>query len=369
MILCSNPLAQYRTHKSEIDEAVSKVLNKGRYILGDEVESFEKEFARFIGVSRGVGVGSGTEALRIALLACGLGKGDEVITVSHTAVATISAIESTGARPVFVDIDPVSYTIDAEKIKRSITKRTRAIVPVHIYGRSADMEPISEIASRYCLRIIEDCAQAHGAKYKGKRVGSWGDISCFSFYPTKNLGAVGDGGMILTDDRKLADRAVLLREYGWKKRYVSQVKGMNSRLDELQAAILRVKLRHLESDNQKRIGLAGIYNKMLAETGLTLPEYYTDFSHVYHLYVVRCRFRDSLMAYLKNNSIHALIHYPVPVHRQKAYAGGLVKPGSLYETECAAREVLSLPMYPELSVKSMKDIIQLIKGFKGGLQR
>jgi len=256
MILCANPGAQYQAHKAEIDAAVARVLAGGWYILGEETRAFEAEFAAYIGVREAVGVGSGTDALQIALAACEIGAGDEVITVSHTAVATISAIEMAGATPVLVDIEPDFFTIDPAQIEAAITPRTKAIIPVHIYGQPANLDAVLEIASRHKLRVIEDCAQAHGAAFRGTRVGAHGDIACFSFYPTKNLGAIGDGGMVVTNDVALAERARLLREYGWAERYVSHISGRNSRLDELQAAILRVKLRRLDDDNQMRAQIA-----------------------------------------------------------------------------------------------------------------
>ena len=366
MILCCNPLAQYKTCKKEIDKAVLRVLKKGRYILGDEVRYFEKEFARFIGVSHAVGVGSGTEALRIAILACGIGKGDEVITVSHTAVATVAAIEATGARPVFVDIDRASYTIDVKKIKKSITARTRAIIPVHIYGQPADLSAILKIASRYGLKVIEDCAQAHGAKYKGRRVGSWGDIGCFSFYPTKNLGGAGDGGMLVTGDPRLAEKARLLREYGWAERYISSIPGWNTRLDELQAAILRIKLKRLDADNRKRRNIAAFYDRQLADTGLVLPSVENDCQHAYHLYVARTVKRDVLHNALKRRGINTLIHYPLPVHLQPAYKGKFLVKTDLRETERAANEVISLPIYPELRKQEIRKVCSEIKQFFKG---
>ena len=256
MILCSNPKAQYQAHKEEIDSAIQRVLDKGWYILGDETKAFESEFAAYIGVDHGIGVGSGTEALHIALAACGIGLGDEVITVSHTAVATVAAIELAGATPVLVDIDPDYYTLNPDKLESAISPRTKAIIPVHLYGQPADLTPILEIARQHGVLLIEDCAQAHGAMYGGRRIGAWGDIACFSFYPTKNLGALGDGGMVVTNDSALAERARLLREYGWAERYVSSIPGLNSRLDEVQAAVLSVKLRFLDADNEARALLA-----------------------------------------------------------------------------------------------------------------
>jgi dTDP-4-amino-4,6-dideoxygalactose transaminase len=297
-------------------------------------------------------------------MACGIGNGDEVVTVSHTAVATVSAIELTGASPVFVDIDPASFTLDPDKLEDAITSRTKAIIPVHLYGKPAELDPILEIARRHEVRVIEDCAQAHGAKYKGQRVGSFGDMGCFSFYPTKNLGAIGDGGMVVTDNSELAERAMLLRQYGWADRYVSSITGLNSRLDELQAAILRVKLPHLDADNAKRVGLADLYNDSLSGTRLTLPQRRGQVDHVYHLYVVRSRQRDDLQSFLKSKGVGALVHYPVPIHLQPAYLNRLRGSESLPETERAAREVLSLPIYPELSESQAQRVISEIRAFQ-----
>ncbi len=363
-ILCGNPAAQYRAHRAEIDAAVRACLESGWYILGENVRAFEAEFARYIGVPNAVGVGSGTEALHAALSACGVGAGDEVITVAHTAVATVAAIEMTGATPVLVDIDPVSYTIDARQLEPAITARTKAIVPVHLYGRPADLAPILEAAARHGIRVIEDCAQAHGARYRGRRVGSWGDIACFSFYPTKNLGAIGDGGMVVTGDAELARKVRLLREYGWAERYVSHVAGWNSRLDELQAAVLRVKLRHLDEDNAKRARVAALYDEQLADGAVALPGRPDDGVHVYHLYVVRSTRRDELRAFLKTREIEALVHYPVPVHLQPAYAGRLRGADRLPATECAAAQVLSLPLYPELSDQEIYRVTSAMREFE-----
>lgn len=363
MILCSNPLAQYEALRQEIDEAVSKVLRSGRYILGAEVSAFEQEFADYVGASYGIGVGSGTDALHLVLLACGISAGDEVITVSHTAVATVAAIEMCGAVPVFADIEPDYYTIDPSKIEKFITSRTKAIIPVHIYGQAADMDKIMDISRRHGLKVIEDCAQAHGARYKGRKAGSIGDVSCFSFYPTKNLGAIGDGGMIVTNNEKIAEEARLLREYGWKERYVSHVSGWNSRLDEIQAAILRIKLRYLDEANGARARIATIYNTGLVNCGLGLPFVREQASHVYHLYVVSCSERDRLQAHLKAQDIHPLVHYPVPVHLQPAYKNRFPGSDNLAKTERAAKEVLSLPIYPELTDSEVQTVIDAVKGF------
>lgn len=361
MILCSNPKAQYLSHKDEIDAAVRSVLESGRYILGNEVRSFEKEFAQYTETSYGIGVGSGTEAIHLALCAFGIGPGDEVITVSHTAVATVAAIELAGGIPVLVDIEPDYFTIDPGKIEAAVTPKTRAVIPVHIYGQPADMDPVMEIARKHDLRVIEDCAQAHGAFYKGKRVGSIGDAGCFSFYPTKNLGAIGDGGMLITRNREIAERAKCLREYGWAERYVSHLPGMNTRLDEIQAAILRVKLRHLDEDNARRVRIANAY-RALSGFGVKIPDQRGSSRHVYHLFVIRSARRNELMVFLKERGVAASIHYPVPVHLQPAYMR-LKSNMSLSETERTASEILSLPMYPELSDIDVKKIIDLIGEF------
>jgi dTDP-4-amino-4,6-dideoxygalactose transaminase len=363
MILCANPGAQYQAHKQEIDAAVARVLAGGWYILGEETRAFEAEFAAYIGVREAVGVGSGTDALHLALAACEIGAGDEVITVSHTAVATISAIEMAGATPVLVDIEPDFFTIDPAKIEATITPRTKAIIPVHIYGQPANLDAILEIAGRHKLRVIEDCAQAHGAAFRERRVGGHGDIACFSFYPTKNLGAIGDGGMIVTNDVALAERARLLREYGWAERYVSQISGRNSRLDELQAAILRVKLRRLDDDNQKRARIAQRYSESLSDCGMVLPAVRPQATHVFHLYVVRTPERHELQAFLKSRDVNTLIHYPVPVHLQPAYMNVARGSDALSQTEIAAREILSLPIYPELAEQEIEQVIESIRSF------
>ncbi len=354
---------QYATLKPEVDAAIGTVLERGAFILGEEVNAFEREFAAYCGVSHAVGVGSGTEALHLALLACDIGPGDEVITVAHTAVATVAAIELAGARPVLVDLDPRRGTLAPALLERAITPRTRAVIPVHLYGCPAELAPILEIARGRNLRVIEDCAQAHGALYQGKRVGSWGDIAAFSFYPTKNLGAYGDGGAIVTHDAALAERLRLLREYGWAQRYVSTIKGLNSRLDELQAAILRVKLRHLDAWNARRRELARIYGARLNPASLQLPIEPEDGAHVYHLYVIRTPERDALRAFLREHGVGTLIHYPMPVHLQPAYAELGYGPGSLPETEAAAEQVLSLPLYPELRDDEVEAVCAAVNAF------
>ncbi len=361
MIPCANPKAGYIAHKDEINASIKRVLESGRYILGEEVEAFEKEFSGYVGVSFGVGVGSGTEAIHLAMKACGLGEGDEVITVSHTAVATAAGIELAGCKAVFVDIEPDYFTLDATKLEAAITSKTKAIVPVHLYGQPVELEPILEIAQRHKLFVIEDCAQAHGAMYKGRLVGSYGDAACFSFYPTKNLGALGDGGMVVTDNAKLAEKAKFLREYGWSKRYVSDIAGWNTRLDELQAAVLRVKLKYLDEDNSKRAKLAKIYGRELAGTDIILPKERKDCRSVYHLYVVRLKRRDELQRFLEKKEIGTAVHYPVGVHLQPAYKCDGKK---LSETERVSMEVLSLPMYPELGESEVVFVANAIKEFE-----
>ena len=362
MILCGNPQAQYEAHRTELDAAIRRVLDSGWYVLGEEVEKFETEFSAYLGISHAVGVGSGTEALHLALTACGVGPGDEVITVSHTAVATIAAIELTGATPVLTEIESQYYTLDPRMLEARITPRTKVIIPVHLYGQPTELEGIMEIAQKHSLLVIEDCAQAHGARYKGKRVGTWGHMGCFSFYPTKNLGALGDGGLVVTDDPELAQRVRLLREYGWEGR-ISQISGWNSRLDELQAAVLRVKLPYLDQNNESRIRLAAGYAECLEGVGLKLPRTREGGTHVFHLYVVRSSRRDELVEFIRKRGIRALIHYPVPIHLQPAYQGCRIPSEGLPETERVAREVLSLPMYPELSKAEQQAVVEAVTDF------
>ena len=355
----TDPKASYLAHKAEIDAAVARVLDSGWYILGQEVAAFEEEFAAYIGVRHAIGVASGTDALELALRACGIGPGDAVFTVSHTAVATVAAIEHAGATPVLVDIDPTTFIMEPNHLEdtiksvmhsqSSIVRRPSSIVPVHLYGHPADMPAIMDIAKRYELYVIEDCAQSHGAAIAGRKTGTWGHLAAFSFYPTKNLGALGDGGAVVTDDVDLAERVRLLRQYGWRQRYVSELAGANSRLDELQAAILRVKLCYLDKENAHRQALAQAYTHLLANADLILPISQRQAEHVYHQYVVRTPQRDALRDYLRDQGIGTLIHYPLAVHQQPAYAGRLLTNGNLAHSEQAAAQVLSLPMYSELS--------------------
>src|SRR5215470_4355085 len=358
-VLQSDPKANYLAHKREIDEAVRQTLDSGRYILGGQVREFEREFAAYLGAKRCLGVGSGTDALHLALRAAGVGAGDVVITVAHTAVATVAAVEMAGASPLLVDIDPATFTISPEAVEDAIRNyrdrphihrigqvgrigRIRAILPVHLYGRPADMRAICNIARRYDLKVVEDCAQAHGAtihRMESFKVGVFGDAAAFSFYPTKNLGALGDGGAVVTNDAEGAERVRLLREYGWRERYVSYLPGFNSRLDELQAAILRVKLKYLDEENARRREIARIYDQRLATTSLRLPERPGGVERVYHQYVARCDERDGLREHLREQGVGTLVHYPVPVHLQPAYRNRVpVHRGALPATEQAARQ-------------------------------
>lgn len=369
-----DPRASYLAHKREIDEAITRVLEGGAYILGAEVEAFEREFAQYLGVRYAVGVGSGTDALHVALRASGVGPGDAVFTVSHTAVATVAAIEMAGATPVFVDVDPAMYTMDPASLEDAVRHvrgapstgvgRPRAVVVVHLYGQPADLLAIRAVAARYDLTVIEDCAQSHGARLDGKTTGAWGEAAAFSFYPTKGLGAVGDGGLVATDDRQIAGRARAFRQYGWGERYVSETQGLNSRLDELQAAILRVKLRHLEADNARTRELAGRYDSILKDTGVVRPASRPRAVHAYHQYVVRAAGRDPLRQGLLEGGVGTAIHYPVPVHLQPAYKGRLPAVTSLQRTEEVVREILSLPIFPELPEAAVQRVGDAVKALR-----
>lgn len=361
--------AQYLPIKEEIDQAIFKVINNGNFILGKELASFEKEFAGYCQVKYAVGVGSGTEALHLSLLSCGIGPGDEVITSPNTAVPTVSAICFAGARPVFIDIDPQTYTLDPDKLKeylkvRSSARKVKAIVPVHLYGHPAEMKPILEISRKYNLKVIEDACQAHGAEYKGKKVGSMGDAGAFSFYPTKNLGAYGDGGMIITNNRNIAKKLFMLRNYGEKRKYSNSIRGFNSRLDEIHAAILRVKLKYLHQWNEKRREHAFLYNKLLKDSIVKCPVERTFAKHAFHLYVIRTQERDKLQEWLKNKGIVTAIHYPMPIHFQRAYKDLGYKSGDFPAAERCCTEIISLPIFPELKRKDIKYICQSIMAFQ-----
>jgi dTDP-4-amino-4,6-dideoxygalactose transaminase len=352
--------AQYRSIQAEIREAIDRVLETSEFALGSEVAAFEAEFANYSGARSGVAVNSGTSALHLALLAAGIGAGDEVITVPFTFVATVAAITYAGARPVFVDIDPRSYTMDVTQIEHLITKRTKAILPVHLYGQPADLDAILEIARRHHLVVIEDAAQAHGAEYKGRRVGSIGDLGCFSFYPTKNLGACGEGGMVVTN-RPEYDRAIrLLRDWGQEKKYYPIVKGYNYRMEGLQGAILRVKLRHLEAWTEARRALAARYDALLTGSGAQTPQVMAYARHVYHVYAIRTPEREVVQQALMARGIQSAVHYPFPVHLLPAYADLGHRRGDFPQAEKMSAEQLSLPIYPELSEEAVSQVANVV---------
>lgn len=358
---------QYKDIRDEIKEAMDSVLERCDFILGSEVEKFEKDFAKFCQTKFCVGVDSGTSALKLALESCHIGKGDEVITVPNTFIATALAISEAGAKPVFVEIDPDSYNIDTSKIKSKITKKTKAILPVHLYGQMADMDPIIEIAERHNLKVIEDACQAHGSVYKSKKAGSIGHIGCFSFYPGKNLGAYGDAGAITTDDEEIAEKIQMLRNYGQKQKYHHLEKGMNHRLDTIQAAVLNVKLKYIERWNESRRRLALLYNEKLKGVAITPKEMHYG-KHVYHLYVIRVNEaseRDRLLEHLKSKGVAAGIHYPIPIHLQKAYSDLAIKEGSFPVTEEFSKKIISLPMFPELTEEEVDYVADSVKGFGG----
>jgi dTDP-4-amino-4,6-dideoxygalactose transaminase len=366
----TDPRAGYFAQKVGVDAAIARVLEGGLYILGREVESFEAVFAAFVGVAHAIGVGSGTDAIELALRACGIGRGDLVFTVSHTAVATVAAIECTGATAVLIDVEPGTYTMAPRELSRALQTpppgRPAAVLPVHLYGQPADLSAISDIARRHGLRLIEDCAQSHGAQWRGRQTGSVGDIACFSFYPTKNLGALGDGGMVVTSDLSLATAALEIREYGWRERYISARVGINSRLDPIQAAILGVKIEKLLADNSRRQAIADRYDAGLSGLPLVLPVRRPETTHVFHQYVVRLDERDRLRDWLRATGIGSGIHYPAPVHCQPAYTGRLTTgPSGLGVTERAAPQILSLPMYPQLSDEAVERVIAEIRKFFG----
>lgn len=355
--------SQYASIKKEIDAAIQNTVNHGQFILGQNVEAFEEEFARYCGVRYCVGVSSGTSALFLALVACGIGEGDEVITATNTFISTALAISYTGAKPIFVDIDPKTYNIDVSRIEEKITSRTKAIVPVHLYGQPADMDPLTNLAQRYSLKVIEDACQAHGAEYRGRKTGSLGDCGCFSFYPTKNLGAYGDGGAVVTDDSEIAGKIASLRNYGQHARYYHDLIGFNARLDEIQAAILRVKLRHLDDWNEGRRRNASYYNELLKHAAVVLPKEADYARHVYFLYVIRAKNREDLQLYLSQEGIVTLIHFPIPIHLQKAYESLQYRRGDFPVAEECADEVLSLPVYPEMEREWIGRIANAILGF------
>jgi dTDP-4-amino-4,6-dideoxygalactose transaminase len=356
---------QYLTIKHEIQAVLTQVLEETSFVLGKAVEDFEEKFAQFCGCQYGVGVNSGTSALQLALWGNDIGIGDEVITVPNTFIATVEAISLVGATPVLVDIDPKNLNIDITRIEEKITPKTRAIIPVHLYGRPADLDPIIDIAQKYQLKVIEDACQAHGALYKGKRVGSLGQAGCFSFYPSKNLGAFGEAGMVVTNDSTLALRLKRLRDHGQRSKNIHEEKGINARMEAIQGAVLGVKLKYLLAWNQKRRQLARLYNKLLQGVGdLVLPEENnTDSQGVYHLYVIQTAYRDKLYDYLTTAGIGVGIHYPIPIHLQMAYKELGYKVGDFPVAERVAQQILSLPIYPELQREQIIEVTQKIKEF------
>jgi len=355
----------YKQYQTEIDQAVSRVLNSGYFILGPELEKFEQEFAELIGQGFVIGCASGTEAIYLALAVCPVGPGDEVIVVAHTAVPTISAISMTGATPVFVDIDPQTYLMDAAQVENLITPKTRAIIPVHLYGQMVDMQPLLKLAAKHRLFIIEDVAQATGATYKGAIAGTLGDFGTFSFYPSKNIGAFGDGGAVFTKNKEHFDQLLMLRNYGQSKRYYHDIVGINSRLDEMQAAILSCRMPYLKEWNSRRREIASRYNENLADLSdvLQTPLTHADNEHVFHLYVIQVEERDQLQTYLLERDIQTLIHYPIPAHLQKAYAYLGYNRGNLPVSEHIADRILSLPIYPELTDQQVDLVVDAIYSF------
>ncbi|MDP2137654.1 MAG: DegT/DnrJ/EryC1/StrS family aminotransferase [Candidatus Didemnitutus sp.] len=364
-IFSADPKAGYLAAKPEIDAAVARVLASGTYIHGPELAAFEEEFATYLGVGGVVGVANGTDAIELALRALGVGAGDKVVTVANTVTATVSAIVATGAEPVFVDVHPDTMLLDAGALTARLAQADgpaiKAIVPVHLYGHPCDMPAIMDLARRHGAKVLEDCAQAHGATLGGKRTGTWGDLAAFSFYPTKNLGALGDAGAVAGTDAALLDRVRLLRQYGWKTRYVSDVHGRNSRLDEIQAAILRVRLGRLDAENAVRTNLAATYTQALAGCALQLPVIAPGCTPVWHQYVVRTPQRDALKAHLEQENVFCGVLYPVPVHHQPAYAQAVTLP----HTEAACATVLSLPLHPGLGPSEVQTAIAAVRGWIG----
>ena len=360
MIPLLDLVAQYNTIKPDIDAAIQEVLNSAKFILGPNEKAFEQEAAEYLGVKHAVGVASGTDALVIALRALGIGRGDEVIVPAYSFFATAGTVLTVGATPVFVDIDPQTYLIDTAKITRAITERTRAILPVHLYGQAADMEEINQIAAMHGLKVVEDNAQAFGATYHGKHTGALGDLGCLSFFPSKNLGAYGDAGMVTTDDDKLAELVTMLRTHGWKKKYFPEMLGYNSRLDEMQAAILRVKLKHVDAWNTRRREIVEVYNARLGAAGIAIPTAAPERTHVYHLYIIRSKKRELLKEQLKERGIASEVYYPQPLHLSAPCRElGWVE-GTLPVAEQAARETLALPLYPEMTDEQINAVITAV---------
>ena len=358
--------AQYASIKSGVDAAIHGVLDSCQFTLGSEVAAFEQEFATYSQARHGIGVNTGTSALHLALLAAGVGPGDEVITVPFTFVATVSAIDYTGARPVFVDIDPQTFTMDPALVEAAITDKTRAIIPVHLYGQCADMDPILDIAKRHGLFVIEDACQAHGAEYRGRRAGSMGDMGCFSFYPGKNLGAYGEGGMVVTDDPELTRTIRMLRDWGAEKKYHHVLKGYNFRMEGIQGAVLRVKLRYLEGWTEARRAAAAHYDRLLAGSGVPTPKAMPHNRHVYHVYAIRTAQRQAWQEGLLAQGVQSGIHYPTPVHLLPAFADLGYRAGQFPYSELAANEVLSLPMFPELTPGQCEEVARAVRNLASG---
>lgn len=354
--------AQYRALKPEMDAAIQSVLERSAFIMGKEHNEFEQAFAAYIGTKHCLGVSNGTDALELAIRACGLGPGDEIITVPNTFIATTEAISGAGVGLRWVEVDPRTYNMDPTKIEAAITARTKAILPVHLYGQPADMEPIMQIARKHGLKVIEDCAQAHGAKYHGQKVGVFGDVACFSFYPGKNLGAYGDGGAVVTNDDTIADRVKLLRNHGTREKYVHNIEGYCRRLDNLQAAVLGVKLPHLDKWNQARRRAAALYDQLLKDVpGVVTPYVLADVEHIYHLYVVQVPNRDHVQGALKAEGIETGIHYPLPLHQQPTYAHLGYRPEDYSVSAFLGPRILSLPMFPEISDNQIQTVIEALR--------
>lgn len=356
--------AQYRAIKAEVDAAISRVIQNADFILGSDVEAFEAEYAAYCEAEHVVALDSGLSALELGMRALGIGPGDEVITPVHSFIASSSAISFTGATPVWVDADPVTYNIDTRQVEAAITERTKAIMPVHLYGQPADMDRIMEIARRHHLNVVEDACQAHGARYKGRRVGSIGDIAAFSFYPGKNLGAYGDAGALVTNNREISETVRSMRNYGQRKKYDHQFLAWNRRMDTLQAGVLRAKLPHLDAWNQARRRHASIYDELLADASVDRPRVAPDREHVYHLYVIQGGARDALLQQLADAGIHGGIHYPIPIHLQAAYRSRGMGSGSFPVSEAMAPRLLSLPMYPELREDQLRRIADVVSRFE-----
>lgn len=354
---------EYESIASDVDSAIDDVLESGHFILGDHVEAFEEEFAEYLGVSHGVGLNSGSDALVLALKALGIGDGDEVITVSQSFVSTANAIVENGARPVFVDVDSETYCMDPNHVEEAITQDTAAIIPVHLYGHPVNMDPIVGVADKHDLAIVEDASQAHGASYRGQQVGTFGDISCFSLYPVKNLGAYGDAGIAATNNDELAREMRSLGDYGRTDKYTHERIQMHSRLDELQAAVLRTKLERLDQWNERRRAAASKYRNLLSDTSIETQAVHADAEHVYHLFVVQHPARDRLQTHLEQNGIETVIHYPVPIHRQPAYEGHQARYG-LDVTEQVSSEVLSLPLHPWIREEEVENVARHVKSFE-----